>query len=124
MRAGVWSLWREEGLGRKVGDSKPGDGEDARLEGDMEPWKESAEGFSLVTALRPPPTPTLVPPLTQQSAAVLPCFSFIASLFLGSLNLLEEFGPFRESSLRERPTQQPPTPNIREGWAVEGPGSQ
>ena len=32
------------------------------------------------------------------------------STFLRSLNLLEEFGPFGESSLRERPTQQPPSP--------------
>ena len=82
---------------------------------------QRASAWSLRSAH--PPTPTLVPPLTQQPVAVL-CCSFIAGLFLGSLNLLEEFGPFRESSLRERPTQQPPTPNVREGWAVEGPGSQ
>lgn len=55
VRAGVWSLWREEGLGRKACDSKPGDGEDARLEANMGPWKESSEGFSLVTALPAPP---------------------------------------------------------------------
>ena len=58
----------------------------------------------------PTPIPTLVPPLTQQSAAGLPCWSLITVLFSGSLNLLEEFGPFGESSLRERPTQQPPSP--------------
>lgn len=121
VRAGVWSLWCEEGLGRKPGDSEPGDGEDARLGADLEPRKESTKGFSPVTAL---PHPTLVPLLTQQSAAGLPCWSLITGLFSGSLNLLEEFGPLRESSLRKRPTQQPPSPNVRERWAVKGPGSQ